>query len=139
MSLDTSTIHQSQDARQIYPDALYYAKRISLGGGQLVCKKMLPDGEVTKLYPGPSLTLCDHSPDGFNWGFSGSGPAQLALALLLDATTDPELALANYQAFKFEKVAGWGKEWSITRSEILLWVELQKKQQLEAMANQRQN
>lgn len=26
----------------------------------------------------------NHSPDGFNWGYAGSGPAQLALAILAD-------------------------------------------------------
>ena len=37
------------------------------------------------LNPEPSQELWNHSPDGFNWGYGGSGPAQLALALLLDA------------------------------------------------------
>ena len=27
----------------------------------------------------------NHSPDGFEWGYGGSGPAQLALAILADA------------------------------------------------------
>lgn len=30
------------------------------------------------------LDLYDHSPTGFEWGYSGSGPAQLALAILAD-------------------------------------------------------
>ena len=30
----------------------------------------------------PRLDLCSHSPSGFEWGYGGSGPAQLALALL---------------------------------------------------------
>ena len=30
------------------------------------------------------LDLANHSPDGLNWGYSGSGPAQLALAILAD-------------------------------------------------------
>jgi len=30
----------------------------------------------------PRLDLFNHSPAGFNWGYSGSGPAQLALAIL---------------------------------------------------------
>ncbi len=116
-----------------YPEALYFSRRISAGGHQPVYKKLLPDGEPTELSPGPSQRLYNHSLDGFQWGYGGSGPAQLALALLLDATTNPETALANYQTFKWEKVSGWGAEWSITRSEILLWVEQQKKAALEAM------
>jgi hypothetical protein len=32
----------------------------------------------------PRLDLYNHSPTGFAWGYGGSGPAQLALALLAD-------------------------------------------------------
>jgi len=32
----------------------------------------------------PRNDLFDHSPSGFEWGYGGSGPAQLALALLAD-------------------------------------------------------
>ena len=64
------------------------------------------------------LELRNHSPTGFAWGYGGSGPAQLALALLMDATQDQTLALRHYQDFKFHYVAGWGNSWSITSEEI---------------------
>jgi hypothetical protein len=64
------------------------------------------------------LELGNHSPTGFAWGYGGSGPAQLALALLMDATGDCTLALRHYQDFKFQFVAGWGDSWSITSEEI---------------------
>lgn len=32
----------------------------------------------------PRSDLVNHSPSGFNWGYGGSGPAQLALAILAD-------------------------------------------------------
>jgi len=32
----------------------------------------------------PRLDLCNHSPTGFAWGYSGSGPAQTSLAILAD-------------------------------------------------------
>lgn len=131
MSLPVTILNRSDDARQIYPETLYYAKRISQGGGQPVFKKLLPDGEVTKLYPAPSLKLYNHSPDGFQWGYGGSGPAQLALALLLDATTDPRTALDFYQQFKWEFVSGWGAEWSITREEILDWLKAEQRSKLQ--------
>ena len=38
-----------------------------------------------------SLAVRSHSPTGPAWGYGGSGPAQLALAILL-AVTDPETA-----------------------------------------------
>ena len=34
----------------------------------------------------PSLVLRRHSPTGFEWGYGGSGPAQLALAILTTVT-----------------------------------------------------
>jgi hypothetical protein len=48
----------------------------------------------------PRYDLANHSPDGFSWGYAGSGPAQLALALLADYLGDKE-AQRLYQDFKF--------------------------------------
>ena len=89
-------------------------------GGQLVTK------EDDILSPIPSQRLCAHSPDGFNWGYGGSSPAQLALALLLDATGDEKTAREYHQDFKWEFVAKWGDIWHITREEILAWVKQRK-------------
>lgn len=47
----------------------------------------------------PRYDLANHSPDGFSWGYDGSGPAQLALAMLC-TLTDDDKAQANYQTFK---------------------------------------
>src|SRR5580658_956339 len=62
------------------------------------------------------LELRNHSPTGFAWGYSGSGPAQLALAILMDAAGEPALALRHYQEFKFRFVSGWDDTWRITQS-----------------------
>ncbi|MBA7567484.1 hypothetical protein ES708_09196 [subsurface metagenome] len=117
--------------KKIYPETLYYGKRISAGGGQPVFSKLLPDGIPTELSPVASQKLRNHSPDGFQWGYGGSGPAQLALALLLDATMDPEMAQAHYQNFKFFMVASWGEGWSITRQEILDWLKAEQRSELQ--------
>lgn len=53
----------------------------------------------------PRHDLYDHSPTGFEWGYPGSGPAQLALAILADHLADDEAALANHQEFKFAVIA----------------------------------
>jgi hypothetical protein len=45
-----------------------------------------------------------HSPEGFSWGDSGSGSAQLALALLLELTNE-DLALLWYQEVKWQIIA----------------------------------
>lgn len=52
----------------------------------------------------PRTDLANHSPTGFSWGYGGSGPAQLALAILADSMGD-EAALEHYQGFKSEVVA----------------------------------
>lgn len=56
------------------------------------------------LDPRESLRICNHSPDGFNWGYSGSGPAQLALAVLMEFVSIKN-ALKYYQEFKEEVIA----------------------------------
>lgn len=48
----------------------------------------------------PRLDLWNHSPTGFEFGYGGSGPAQLALALLADCCGD-EVALNYHQQFKW--------------------------------------
>jgi len=53
------------------------------------------------LDPKPSQQYHNHSPDGFNWGYRGSGPAQLALAIILKLTGKSD----GYQEFKFEFIA----------------------------------
>lgn len=60
----------------------------------------------------PNFSLRSHSPSGFAWGYAGSGPAQLALAICADALGDDDRALAAYQTFKFRVIAylpagGW--------------------------------
>lgn len=45
-----------------------------------------------------------HSPSGFNWGYGGSGPADLALNILL-RFTDKETAWRHHQDFKWEFIA----------------------------------
>jgi len=62
------------------------------------------DGE--KLSTESSRELYDHAPDGgVLWGYSGSGPSQLALALLLHFGATENEALAWYQGFKQEVIA----------------------------------
>ncbi len=68
--------------------------------------------------------LHNHSPDGFEWGYAGSGPAQLALALCADALDDDDRALKIYQEFKFRVVAKFkGDVVWITQEDIIRNVE----------------
>lgn len=77
---------------------------------------------ISYLDPRRSLKLRNHSPTGFSWSYCGSGPAQLALALLLDVTQNEELALEHYQTFKFDQVSGWKDSWRVTEDEIIEWL-----------------
>jgi hypothetical protein len=66
----------------------------------------------------PRYDLRNHSPAGFEWGYGGSGPAQLALALLADHLGDDEQALDVYQQFKFSIVGKLPTEWTLTSEEV---------------------
>ena len=93
-----------------------------------------PDGRCRVMVSGPNrrecplrlrLDLRNHSPTGFEWGYNGSGPAQLALALLADASEDPATALRHYQEFKRDVVAGFGETWTLTTQDIQRFLECQ--------------
>ncbi|HWH58438.1 MAG TPA: DUF6166 domain-containing protein [Terriglobales bacterium] len=75
------------------------------------------DNSVKRL--NPRFDLRHHSPTGFEWGYGGSGPAQLALALLADWSGDDGFALQHYQNFKFKLIAGLPRrEWELTGAQI---------------------
>lgn len=52
----------------------------------------------------PRFDLRNHSPTGFCWGYEGSGPAQLALAILAHHADD-ETAQRWYHDFKHKVIA----------------------------------
>ena len=67
----------------------------------------------------PRLDLRNHSPTGFEWQYAGSGPPQLALAILADLLGDDRDAQMRYQRFKFAVVARLPyAEWELTAEEI---------------------
>lgn len=62
--------------------------------------------------------LRDHSPDGAEWGYGGSGPAQLSLALLADVMGD-DMAEELYQRYKREVVAALPHEGFVISAEAI--------------------
>jgi hypothetical protein len=76
------------------------------------------------LMPARSQKIRNHSPDGFAWGYEGSGPAQLALAILADFTNDETLAARLYQEFKRHFIARLpvDGEWILTGEQIAHWL-----------------
>ncbi len=75
----------------IHIKAKHSTKQVFINGVHII-----PDG---------SLRIRNHSPDGFNWGYGGSGPAQFALGLLM-LYVDADTAQLHYQDLKFGWVAG---------------------------------
>jgi hypothetical protein len=75
----------------------------------------------------PSLEIRQHSPTGFEWGYGGSGPSQLALAILLDLY-DRHTAEEHYQEFKWKFISTAPQEgFAITSTEIDAWLKEQKR------------
>ena len=67
----------------------------------------------------PRFDLWNHSPTGFEWGYCGSGPAQLALAILSDHCSNDEQALNLYQRFKWAVIAELPhRSWMLTSQHI---------------------
>lgn len=86
------------------------------------------DGEQRgyPLDPAESQKLRNHSPDGFEFGYSGSGPTQLALAILFDFTGDEQTALAHYRDFREAFIAKMPKAGrTIHGEDIALWLRAQ--------------
>jgi len=70
-----------------------------------------------------SLKIRSHSPCGFAWAYGGSGPSQLALAILLEETQDKVLAQQAYQDFKSEVIAGLSEPyWRMTSDDVEAWL-----------------
>ena len=122
------TQHATAKARQ-QRDLEYSGSRVATGKNQTQVMAIVWEaGQPRLLDPKPSQQLHNHSPSGFEWGYGGSGPAQLALAMLLDFSGDEELALNYYQAFKSQFIASLSQEetrWTITGSDIAAWLQQQ--------------
>lgn len=73
----------------------------------------------------PRYDLRNHSPDGFAYGYGGSGPAQLALAILCDALgqRDALHPATHYQDYKFAVIARLPQDqpFEITEESVRQW------------------
>ncbi len=77
----------------------YSLERDGEGGPGTVFR---PNG--AELKPDQSQEVANRSPSGFQWGYKGSGPHQLALGILLDHTADVEFSQRHYHDFAVEVI-----------------------------------
>ena len=55
---------------------------------------------------------------GFEWTYEGSGPKQLAFAILMDHLNDKDKALQVVDGFMTEIVANLANDWSLTSEDV---------------------
>jgi len=102
--------------------------------GYMESREVFIDGK--QLLPAESQKVYNHSPDGFNWGYYGSGPSQLALAILLEFT-DKETARSLYQEFKQEIVASLSQSDFAYKIDVHKWVQQKIEKGKEARTDER--
>ncbi len=84
--------------------AVYEGGRFISGVSVTVDGAPLPEGYEVKIF----------SSSGFEWTYEGDGPRQLALALLLHHTGNPDDALRQTEGFMEAVVANLDNSWQIT-------------------------
>jgi hypothetical protein len=82
--------------------------------GDVVCSRG-KDGIQTNV----PRRITRHSPDGFEWGYGGSGPADFALNIL-SVFIGQRLAYLYHQDFKWKFIAGMPHEGGTIKRETIL-------------------
>ena len=97
----------------------FYRGRRATGGGLEVT---VCDGEGVRTL-NPRHDLVNHSPTGLECGYAGSGPAQLALAILADHLDDAK-AETLHERFKAAFISRLPRDraWSIDAAYIERWL-----------------
>ena len=77
----------------------------------------------------PLKHIVRHSPDGFQWGYGGSGPADLALSILTDYCETNNIKNVSpdtlYLKFKKDFIATADQHLSIDFDDIKIWLKRQ--------------
>jgi hypothetical protein len=86
------------------------------------CRVEVREGGRPPRFLDPRLDLWNHSPTGFEWGYGGYGPAQLALAILGDFLGDDARATALHQEFKWDHISPLaGDKFCISDDDLERW------------------
>jgi hypothetical protein len=107
------------------------------GGNRHYVGRRTPEGCIVEVIDAsgtrpldPRLDLHNHSPTGLEWGYGGSGPAQLALALAADMLGDDDRALSVYQRLKWKIVGGLPHDsWTLTEDRLRHTIEQIEREQ----------
>jgi hypothetical protein len=111
------------------PYQIFYKGRRYDDGSCVVWICSRKRGEISIL--SPYTEVWNHSPTGFEWGYAGSGPAQLALAILCDVcATDSRCARGweetprrLHQRFKRQFVVHFEKVgFELLRGDVRRWI-----------------
>jgi Family of unknown function (DUF6166) len=100
---------------------IYIGMRSEIDGQCSV--RYLVDGDAHELPL--HLEIANHSPTGFEWGYGGSGPAQLAIALIADSISGIKrsVVLRLHQRFKWRVTAKLPRKgWRMTQLEVVVEV-----------------
>jgi hypothetical protein len=102
-------------------DKVYLGVRSRGADGNAVTVSVIEDG-VARSLP-PRLDLRDHPAGSLEWGYGTDGPAQLALAVLADATGSDDYAVRHFHRFRLEIVSNlpW-REWKLTEAQVRAWI-----------------
>jgi hypothetical protein len=96
----------------------YVVERV---GGRVTATVVESDGQYALRH------LVHHSLDGFEYGYGGSGPSDLARSIIGDFLNHRDPSPAIYQDFKFAFVAKWDgnvDRHEVTEDEINAWFNL---------------
>ena len=80
--------------------------------------KVLADGRLLS----DRVELRRYADMGFEWGYEGPEPRQLACALLMDHTGDLHFSADSSESFMKAMVANFDNEWSVTSTDIDDWL-----------------
>jgi len=108
----------------------YHGRRTPRGYVVTVHVSNEPGEEIVRPL-NPRFDIRNHSPTGFEWGYGGSGPAQLALAICADALGE-EVAPRVYQEFKRRVIAALphaASTFDLTLQEVLRVAQAIRKEQ----------
>ena len=125
------------DAHRVYSGTRVFDRdSMTRGEASVVVQNVVDDGPSDHR---PLTHVSYHSPDGFEWGYAGSGPADLALAILADYFGEPpgfvlaalrslwtprSKAAALHQSFKEQFVATEHRdEWQLHSDVIATWLQ----------------